>query len=134
MIDLAFYLGGKPSEISTYSTGGLSWHPSSSIFSGSGISDKGALFSYKANWESAGRWSLEILTKKNKYLFEPLEKIKVQNKGSVLLNEIKINDQLDVDFKPGLYLQTDSFLKGLFDELCSFEEQFNMLETYKENS
>ena len=69
------------------------------------------------------------LTKKNKYLFEPLEKLKFKTKD-LFAHEIKINDQLDVDFKPGLYLQTDS-LKGLFDELCSFEEQFNMLETYK---
>ena len=41
---------------------GLDWHSSSSQFCGSGITDKGALFSYSADWESPGRWGIEIKT------------------------------------------------------------------------
>ena len=74
VVDLAFYLGGKPKEICCYTGGGLEWHPTASIFAGAGVSETGALFSYQANWESAGRWSLEILTKKHRLIFRPLEK------------------------------------------------------------
>ena len=64
VVDLAFFLGGKPSEISCYTQGGTDWHPTASLFSGAGVSEHGALFSYNANWESAGRWGVEVLTKK----------------------------------------------------------------------
>ncbi|MDN3614790.1 Gfo/Idh/MocA family oxidoreductase [Vibrio gallaecicus] len=67
--DLAFYLGGKPKELASFTQGSLEWHPSSSVFSGAGISEGGALFNYAANWESAGRWSVEVLTKENRYVF-----------------------------------------------------------------
>ena len=50
-------------------------------FSGAGISISGALFSYQANWQSAGRWSVEILTKKNRLILCPLEELKVQKRG-----------------------------------------------------
>lgn len=64
VIDTAFYLGGKPKEIAAFVKGGLSWHPSSSVFAGAGIAEGGALFSYTANWEGPGRWSIDIITKK----------------------------------------------------------------------
>jgi len=66
VVDLAFLLGGRPKEISSYTAGGLNWHPSASIFAGAGVSESGALFSYQANWESAGRWSVEIMTRKHR--------------------------------------------------------------------
>ena len=72
VVDLAFYLGGKPKKISTFTSGSLVWHPSSSVFAGAGITDKDILFSYSANWESAGRWTVEVLTKDNKLIFEPM--------------------------------------------------------------
>ena len=55
VVDMAFYLGGLPTKINCFTSGTLNWHPSASIFTGSGISDKNALFSYQANWQSAGR-------------------------------------------------------------------------------
>jgi len=60
VIDLAFFLGGKPKKLCTFVSGNLDWHPASSVFAGAGMSDNGALFSYHANWESAGRWGVEI--------------------------------------------------------------------------
>ena len=110
VIDTAFYLGGMPVELCAFTKGGLDWHPSSSIFSGAGITDKGALFSYSANWQAPGRWVIEMLTKKRRLIFRPLEKLQVQELGSVVLNDIALNDKLDVDFKPGLYMQTKAFL------------------------
>ena len=64
VVDLAFYLCGKPDEISCYTTGGLNWHSAASVFAGAGITKKNVLFSYNANWGAPGRWGVEIMTKK----------------------------------------------------------------------
>ncbi len=129
LVDLAFYLGGKPKEISCYSSGGLDWHQRSSIFAGSGISGQGALFSYSANWESAGRWGIEILTNKHKFILRPLEELQVQEIGSLKIEKVEIDGSLDQQFKPGLYRQVENFLledksnKSHQSQLCTISEQ-----------
>jgi predicted dehydrogenase len=118
VVDLAFYLGGEPKKIASFISGGLDWHPSASIFSGAGVSEAGALFSYQANWESAGRWSVEMLTKRNRLLFRPLEKLQIQKRGSVQINLVEdIDYSLDETYKPGLFLQTSSFLNLKFENM-----------------
>ncbi|MDB3964660.1 Gfo/Idh/MocA family oxidoreductase [Amylibacter sp.] len=129
--DLAFFLGGKPNQISCFNTGKLAWHPSSSIFAGAGISDNGALFNYGADWISAGRWSVEILTNKNRYVLRPMESLQVQNRGSVQLNLISLDDELDKIYKPGLYLQVEAFLKKDIKALCSIDEQTMLFPIYE---
>jgi predicted dehydrogenase len=131
VVDLAFYLGGKPKELNAYTSGNLLWHPSASNFCGSGVSDKNALFNYQANWESAGRWSVEILTKENRLIFRPMEKLHTQKRGTIpqLLDE-SIDYSLDEKYKPGLYLQTKKFLDNDFENMCLFEEQFKMIKIY----
>ena len=113
VVDLAFYLGGKPKKISSYVSGELDWHPSASIFSGAGISESDALFSYQANWESAGRWSVELLTKEHRLIFCPLEKLQVQKRGSVQIEFVNnIDYNLDEKYKPGLFKMVKAFLKN----------------------
>ena len=131
VIDLAFYLGGEPQEFCTYTAGGTSWHPRASIYSGAGISKSGALFSYHSNWEAPGRWGLEILTKKNRLIFRPLEKLQIQKIGSIAIEEVQLDNKLDIDFKPGLFRQVDTFLNGNKGELLSINEQINLLEYYE---
>jgi predicted dehydrogenase len=111
IVDIAFYLGGKPKDLNSYTAGGNAWHPTATIFSGSGITQTRALFSYQANWEAPGRWGVEVLTRKHRFIFRPLEKLKIQKLNSVTTEDVTIDDQLDKDFKPGLYLQTKYFLK-----------------------
>jgi len=131
VVDLAFFLGGKPKEMSSFTSGSLSWHPSASIFSGSGISDKNALFNYQANWESAGRWSVEILTKENRLIFRPMEKLQIQKRGKIpQIFDESVDYSLDEKYKPGLCIQTEKFLDNDFENMCSFEEQFKMIEIY----
>lgn len=132
--DLAFYLGGKPEQLSNYITGALDWHPTSSIFAGAGISDKGALFNYSANWESAGRWSVEILTNKNKYILRPMEQLRIQQRGSLKTDIVKINDKIDLDFKPGLYMQVSAFLGRDMSSLCSIDDQTILFPIYEKMS
>ena len=78
MVDLAFNLGGIPKELSSFTAGSLDWHPSAAVFSGAGISENGAPFNYRANWESAGRWGVEVLTKEHKLILRPMEKLQIQ--------------------------------------------------------
>jgi predicted dehydrogenase len=132
VIDLAFYLGGHPAEISAYSGGGLVWHPQASIFAGAGRTISGALFSYQANWEAPGRWGVEILTKHRRIYLRPLEKISIQKIGSIQIDEITLGDDLDKGFKPGLYLQTKKFIdpQNFSDGLLTIHEQVKMLGLY----
>lgn len=123
VIDMAFYMGGWPQSMSTYKSGSLSWHPSGSVYVGAGVSDTGALFSYKANWAAPGRWGVEVMTAKRRFIFRPLEKLQVQDLGTVTSYDIEIDDQLDLDFKPGLYKQTDLFLKNDHSKLLTIQEQ-----------
>lgn len=132
VVDLAFYLGGRPSKISTFVTGGLDWHPSGSIFSGAGITENGALFSYQANWESAGRWGVEILTKKHRLILRPMEKLQIQTRGSIAIEFADVDYGADTDFKPGLLLQTRKFLSDHYENMCSIEEQARMFTIYSD--
>jgi predicted dehydrogenase len=112
VVDLAFFLGGKPKEIKTFVSGGFDWHPQASVFSGAGITESGALFSYHANWAAPGRWGVDILTDRHRLIFRPLEKIRIQKLKSITEEPVEIDDTLDKKFKPGLYLQTLGFLEG----------------------
>ncbi len=130
VIDLAFYLAGHPKEISTFHKGKeeLHWHPAASVFSGAGITDKGALFSYHADWNAPGRFSIEILTNKHRLIFRPLEKLQIQNIGSVAINFVDgIDYTLDEKYKPGLFLQTKAFLENKGSEFVDLEFQKTMI-------
>ena len=130
VIDLAFYLGGEPEEIHSYTKGGFDWHPDGSIFTGAGISKSGNLFSYHSNWNAPGRWGVEILTQRHRLIFRPLEKLKIQKLKSVAFEEVKIDDQLEIKFKPGLYRQTIAFLEGDTSNFINIHKHSSRLEIF----
>lgn len=130
VIDLAFFLSNKPIKICSYKKGQLDWHPSGSIYSGAGITKSEALFSYHANWESAGRWNIEIMTPKSKLIFKPLEKLQIQKIDTIAVEEVLLDDELDKKFKPGIYRQVQSFLSDN-KNLMTIEEQVKNLKYYK---
>lgn len=130
VIDMAFYLAGLPKKFSAQSWGSLSWHPAAAVFTGSGVLENGALFSYHANWKSAGRWAVEVMTRKHKLIFKPLEKLQIQEVGSFEVKDYSLNDKLDLDYKPGIYKQVESFFSNK-KELCTIEEQVKNLKYYK---
>jgi len=88
LISMAHDLIGKPAELATHQSGGLSWHPAGAIFTGSGMSDRGIPFSYHADWTSAGRWGIQVMTLENAYLLRPLETLKRCRKGTVTWEEM----------------------------------------------
>ena len=112
VVDLAFFLGGNPAEWQAYSKSGkLTWHEKTN-FAGAGITENGVLFSYISNWESAGRWAIELLTGKRRIYLKPLETIGIQLKGTIPVMEHIFDDSRDKEFKPGLYNQVDDFLNS----------------------
>ena len=132
VVDLAFYLGGKPKHISCFTGGALSWHPDAAMFAGAGVTECDALFSYQGNWNAPGRWSLDVLTSKRRFIFKPLEKLQVQQQGSLAVEEVDINYPHDSQFKPGLYRQVDAFLDNNMSSLCSLEEQCQNMSLYQQ--
>lgn len=132
VIDTAFFLGGFPRQISAFRAGENKqlWHPSGSIYAGAGISEKDALFTYQANWNAPGRWAVEILTEKHRFYLKPMEMLQVQNIGSVAINPIEIDHYLDMEFKPGFYLQVKAFLEKDYSRFCSIEEQLKHIDSF----
>lgn len=123
VLDLAFFLGGFPSEMNCYSMDKLEWHKKA-IFAGAGISEKNALFSYQSNWKGPGRWNVEIITAQNRYIFKPIEQLQVQQQRTVKIDQLPIDDSLDKSFKPGLYKQVEAFLQNPSQSaLLRIEEQ-----------
>ena len=134
VIDLVFFFIGIPKLQNSYflKRGNLNWHPSSSIFIGCGISKNNIPFSYNANWEAPGRWCVELMTKKNKYILKPLEELKKVPLGETNEVSIDIENIFDLKFKPGIYLQTKSFTENNFNNLCTIEQQVECLRIYEQ--
>lgn len=138
VIDLAFFLGGTPKEISCYYAGSneLEWHSSASRFSGAGISSTGALFSYCADWCAPGRWGVEVLTKYHRLIFRPMEQLQIQQIDSIVIEAVNdIDYMLDEKFKPGLYKQVYNFLElNSNNSLCCLSEHIENLKYYQKIS
>lgn len=122
VIDLAFYFAGVPKALTAYRMGELDWHPSAKVFTGAGIGQKNVLFSYGSDWGSAGRWWLELFTPLRKLRLSPMEKLLETRKGTIIEQEVMLDDEVEKAFKPGLYRQTDHFLSGKSDDLCALGE------------
>jgi predicted dehydrogenase len=123
VVDLAFHLCGAPVEMDCSLGGKLPWHSSASKFAGAGVTERGVLFSYQANWSAPGRWGLEVLTAKNRLIFRPLEALQVVRARSVVVEPVAIEDALDKTYKPGLHEQVRRFLGGRYEGLCTVAEQ-----------
>lgn len=128
VIDLAFHLGGYPQKIECLRSEKLDWHDKGAIFAGSGRSENGALFSYKADWGAPGRWSLEFCTPWNRYILRPMEQLYVIHSGTLTSEEVTL-DTADQVFKPGLMRQLIAFLLGKDNQyLCGIDEQVKSIE------
>ncbi len=127
VVDMAFFLADSfPKELSSFVGGKnvIDWHKVGSIFSGAGVLENGALFSYASNWNSPGRWRIEINTDKHRLIYSPLERLQLMDIGSVKVYDFDADYSLDDKFKPGLYKEVECFLGDNKDgKLCTLEEQ-----------
>lgn len=132
VIDLAFYLIGLPKKDNwkAYFSGNLPWHPSSCRFHGAGISINNIPFSYYADWECPGRWSLDVMTIKNRYILKPMEKLQKYKLGSTILENVFIDDSLDIKYKPGIYRQCSNFIENNLSFFPSLKDQGESMKVY----
>jgi predicted dehydrogenase len=130
VIDLAFYLGGTPTDWRAYTGGALDWHPTAASFAGAGRTDRGVLFSYQANWGAPGRWGVEVLTADARLIFRPMESLQIMRKGSIAVESVSLDDTVDKLYKPGLYEQVRRFLSGERQGFCTVEEQADTWDIY----
>ena len=61
----------------------------------------------------------------------PLEELRSQLRGSLTAGKVEIDDELDQKFKPGLYLQTKTFLDGSCGSLLTLREHVKLCEFYQ---
>ncbi|MDA9792188.1 hypothetical protein N9C15_00880 [Schleiferiaceae bacterium] len=122
VVDLAFFIAGKPTNWHAFSKRGtLSWHKES-FFTGAGTTENGVLFSYHSNWESAGSWEVVLKTKRRRLSLNPLESLKSTNRGEVNSQEQKI---LSIKgLKMGLTEMLEEFLGSNASFICSLNEHF----------
>lgn len=131
VLDMAFFLGGDPVHLSAYTGHKLHWNPVG-IYAGAGTTNTGAFFCYHANWDSAGRWSIDICTVVRRLIFRPLESLQVQVRGQFGIESVVIDDAFDRTFKPGLYRQVRAFLLGEMQDhllpIHDYIDRFRLLE------
>ena len=82
VISMAHDLIGMPAELSALHDGSLDWHPSGAQFVGAGRTEQGIPFSYHADWASAGRWGIEVMTREHAYRLMPLEELWQSARGT----------------------------------------------------
>lgn len=114
VLDLAIHFFGLPSQLhaTVSGQGAIDWHRSGAVYAGFGRNEAGALLSWHANWLSAGRWGVEVMTRSRRLILQPLEKLRMQVHGSFAETDVALDDAMDHDFKPGLYRQVRAFLFG----------------------
>lgn len=132
IIDLAFYLGGTPQQMNSVAAGALDWHPSAAVMTGSGVSGSGALFSYQGNWQSAGRWALELSSAQRRFQLMPLEQLQQQLRGTVVWQPVSLDNNVDHEFKAGLYAQGKAFLAQELEHFCDLTTQIQHLQWYEQ--
>lgn len=130
VIDLVFHLAGVPVEFDYRHSGHLDWHPAGSRFAGSGVTDRGVLFSYLSDWEAPGRWGVELRTTERKLMLRPLESLLEMVRGSLEYSPVAIDDGEDQVAKPGLLSMTRAFLAGNSPVLCSLEAHAGAMHHY----
>ena len=127
VIDLAFYLAGKTQILHCEKSGTLDWHPAFARIAGSGVTEQGVLFTYSGDWESAGRWGLELQTKAHRLIFRPLEQLQIQSRGQLRVENVTVKNDIDQKFKAGLYQQTLAFSKNELQNFATLSEQTALL-------
>lgn len=131
VVDLAFHLGGLPVDWRCWNAGSLQWHSESARFAGAGITASGATFGFHGDWEAPGQWGLEVLTRRHRLIFRPLERLQVMSIGALEIVESPIDDRLDRSFKPGVHEETRLFLEGNDQVSCTLMEQISKMPIYE---
>ena len=121
VVDLGLHLAGVPSDLQALRRGGLDWHPRGAVFAGHGSLSEQGVFGYFADWLAPGRWGVEVATRRHRLILQPLETLRIQKAGSFVVEDVTLNNEADIAFKPGLFRMLESFF-GDSDQLCTLEQ------------
>lgn len=130
VISMMTRLIGFPKKITSVKTGKFSWHNSGSIFIGSGISEQNIPFSYHSDWESPGRWSVEIMTNKNQYRLLPLEQLSIFDGSNFKWRNLP-HKEFFKNTKPGICEEIIIMLnhnQQMLQNLCSLREGISLIQ------
>ena len=131
LIDLSYFLCGWPVEMQSLAGQDCDWHKYGSNFTGSGITETGARFSYYANWSSPGSFGLEINTNKSRLLFSPVETLQQKLIGNRQYSDVDVDYEYDQRFNPGIYKMVEAFLNApKTDGLIKIQEQNHNAQLY----
>jgi predicted dehydrogenase len=87
-----------------------------------GISDRGVLVSFQSTWDSPAPWRLVFSARGRRYVFEPLEMVRVLS-SSEPTRELR-PDPEDERYKPGFYRQAQEFIAAIATRdvppICTF--------------
>ena len=73
-----------------------------------------------------------MLTRKNKLIFEPLEKLQIQKPETTnTYFDKEIDYSLDTKYKPGLFVQTKNFINSSFENMININEHHSMFDLYE---
>ncbi len=123
VIDTVFHLAGKPRILDAKVSGNaVEWHPSGSVFTGSGITENNIPFTYSSNWGAPGRWVIEVCTNRRRYYLKPMEKLSVQELSSIHINDFIGDYSIDENFKAGVYEMTRAFFTNDNKYSCDLKE------------
>lgn len=110
VMSLAHAVIGRPATWRSYRRGGLSWHPTGSVFVGAGETEHHIPFSYHADWNSKGRWTAEVFTRTAAYRLCPLEKLERRGQPRGEWEPIAV-DAFDPTAKAGFVEQVAAALR-----------------------
>ncbi|MDP7258827.1 MAG: hypothetical protein QF419_05640 [Acidimicrobiales bacterium] len=130
VVDLVISVCGPPDSLSSQTVGTLPWHPAAAQFVGSGLTERGIPFSYRGDWEAPGRWGVEICTTRRRYVLRPMEELHKVDRESPTIERVEIDDRLDREFKPGVYLQTLAFLEDDRTLACTLSDHVRNCDIY----
>lgn len=83
LISTYFDLMGHPVELAPLRSGALPWHPAGARFYGCGRTEGERPFTYDADWESGGRYHIEIFTAAGVYTMKPLHELRFTPCGEI---------------------------------------------------
>lgn len=76
------------------------------------VFNSGDIVNYHAIWNAPAPWEVKIFTRKNFFNLRPIERLSYINESSRELKNVEIDD-LDLKYKPGLYLLIEEMYKCL---------------------
>jgi|688.fasta_scaffold603721_1 hypothetical protein len=134
VFDTVNFICGDINASTQYASHQTFLHPSGTTFVGCGKLINGGLYSYSSNWGIGGRWKIEIVTNKNRYLLHPLERLKIYNVDKLVFEDLLNENEYELDnkYKPGLFKQVEKFINYDLQDFSSISDQIKLLKKMSE--